>query len=85
VVLPTLRDGAWLRARFVIAESGALRIERLEAVPLWMFNNYLEVALHRADRLDVHIGPLRTMGEELIIERRPLIEAALGSAVSLLE
>lgn len=83
VVLPTLRDGAWLRVRFSI-EGEAVRVERLEAVPLWTFNNYLDVALHREARLDVRVGPLRSMDEAVRAERRPVIEAALGPAVTLL-
>jgi len=83
VVLPTLRDGAWLRVRFS-TEGEALRVERLEAVPLWTFNNYIDVALHRQARLDVRVGPLRSMDEAVRAERRPVIEAALGPAVTLL-
>ena len=84
VVLPTVRDGAWLRARFVVSEDG-LRIDSLTAVPLWTVNNYLDVALDRADVLDVHVGPLREMPEEYRIERLPEIAAALGQAVTIVE
>mgnify|MGYP001285235601 CR=1 FL=1 len=56
VVRPTLRDGAWLRTH-VVLEDGRVRIDRLEAVPLWTGNNYLEVATNRGGVLDVHAGP----------------------------
>ena len=82
VVLPTLRDGAWLRTRFVI-EQDRLRIASLEAVPLWTVNNYLDVALHSAEVLDVHVGALRVMPTEYREERRPVIETALGASVTL--
>ncbi len=84
VVLPTLRDGAWLRTRFVI-EDGRVRITSLDAVPLWTANNYLDVALHRAEILDVHVGALRSMPIEYQRERRPVIAAALGPEVTLVE
>lgn len=84
VVRPTLRDGAWLRTH-VVLEDGRVRIDRLEAVPLWTVNNYLEVATNRGGVLDVHVGPLSDASPETQAERRPVIQAALGDAVTLVE
>ena len=83
VVIPEVRDGAWLRTRFTLDE-GRLSVRTLEAVPLWTRNNFLDVALHRADRLDIGVGPLRAASPELQAERRPRIAEALGDAVTLL-
>ncbi|MBX3275167.1 MAG: CapA family protein [Sandaracinaceae bacterium] len=85
VVLPTVRDGAWLRTRVALDDDGRVRIERLEAVPLWTHNNYVDVASRRAALLDVHVGPLTDADEATRAERRPAIAAALGSAVTLLD
>lgn len=85
VVLPTLRDGAWLRTHVVLDDGGRVRIDRLEAVPLWTVNNYLDVAERRESVLDVHVGPLSDASPELQTERRPVIQAALGDAVTLVE
>ena len=82
VVIPAVRDGAWLRTRFEL-RGERLAITALEAVPLWTRNNFLDVALHRADRLDIGVGPLTAASAELQAERRPLIERALGGAVTL--
>ncbi|MCB9595414.1 MAG: CapA family protein [Sandaracinaceae bacterium] len=82
VIRPTLRDGAWLRTRFVV-EDGRVRVERLEAVPLWTENNYIEVANRQADVLDVHVAALSEASEAVQAERRPVIEASLGPAVTL--
>ena len=66
-------------------EEDRLRIDRLEAVPLWTTNNYMDVALHREDVLDVHVGPLRDTPDEYRTERRPEIARALGDAVTLVD
>ncbi|HJL19020.1 MAG TPA: CapA family protein, partial [Sandaracinaceae bacterium LLY-WYZ-13_1] len=84
VVLPATRDGAWLRTGFAL-EDGRVRVERLEAVPLWTHNNYLDVARRRADRLDIRVRPLRAIDETLRTERRPAIADALGDEVELRE
>ncbi|MEZ4336547.1 MAG: CapA family protein [Sandaracinaceae bacterium] len=84
VVRPTLRDGAWLRTH-VVLEEGRVRIDRLEAVPLWTVNNYMDVATRRADVLDVHVGPLSEASPEVQAERRPVIQASLGEAVTLVD
>ena len=75
-------DGAWLRTRFEL-QGERLAITTLEAVPLWTRNNFLDVALQRAERLDIGVGPLTAASAELQAERRPLIERALGGAVTL--
>lgn len=83
VVIPEVRDGAWLRARFAV-DDDRLRVAALEAVPLWTRNNFMDVALHRADVLDIGASPLRAASEEIQAERRPIIGRALGDAVTLL-
>ena len=84
VIRPTLRDGAWLRTHFVV-EEGRLRVERLEAVPLWTINNFMQVATGTADVLDVHVAPLSEAPEAYRVERLPFIEAALGPAVTIVQ
>ncbi len=84
VVVPEVRDGAWLRVRFAL-DGDRVRVDALEAVPLWTRNNFLEVATDRAERLDIGVGPLRAASEALQTERRPVIAQALGEAVTLLE
>jgi hypothetical protein len=82
VVSPATRDGAWLRATFAL-EDGRLRVARLEAVPLWTRNNFLDVARGRAERLDVRIRPLARAEEAIRDARRATIAEALGDAVRL--
>lgn len=85
VVLPTTRDGAWLRVRLAL-EGGAVRVEGVEAVPLWTHNNFLRHAEDRLEpRLDIRIRPLRNTEAEVRTERRPFIERALGPAVTLVD
>lgn len=84
VVRPETRDGAWLRVRLVL-DGERMRIERLEAVPLWTHNNYVRVARREEPRLDIRVRPLRAVDPAVRDERRPVIERALGAAVRLLE
>jgi hypothetical protein len=85
VVLPTTRDGAWLRVRLAVHE-GAVRVEAVEAVPLWTHNNFLRALEERVEpRLDIRIRPLRNAEPEVQAERRPAIERALGPAVALVD
>lgn len=84
VARPETRDGAWLRARFVL-DGERLRIEALEAVPLWTHNNYLRVARREEPRLDIRVRPLRAAEDAVREERRPVIERALGPAVRLVD
>lgn len=84
VVRPESRDGAWLRVRFVL-EGERLRIDALEAVPLWTHNNYLRVARRLEERLDIRVRPLRAVDAATQQERRPAVERALGAAVRLLD
>ena len=84
VVLPTLRDGAWLRVRFEL-EDGAVRVAAVEAVPLWTDNNYLRFARHDAERLDIQPRRLADMDPETRAERLPVITEALGDAVTIVD
>lgn len=83
VVLPTTRDGAWLRVRLAV-DDGRVRVEGLEAVPLWTHNNFLRALEERVEpRLDIRVRPLRDTEPEVQAERRPFIERGLGPAVRL--
>lgn len=85
VVLPATRDGAWVRVRLAV-EGDAVRVEAIEAVPLWTHNNFLRALEQRLEpRLDIRVRPLRDTEDEVRAERRPFIERALGPAVRLLE
>jgi poly-gamma-glutamate synthesis protein (capsule biosynthesis protein) len=84
VVLPTVRDGVWLRTTFAL-EDGRVRVESIEGVPLWTRNNFLAVARREADRLDIRVRPLSRVDEPLRSERRAAIAEALGGAVTLAE
>jgi poly-gamma-glutamate synthesis protein (capsule biosynthesis protein) len=83
-VLPATRDGAWLRARFRL-EGDRVRIDALEAVPLWTHNNFLERAGGVDEQLDIRVRPLRAEPADVRAERRPIIERTLGAAVRLVD
>lgn len=83
VILPALRDGAWLRTRLVV-EDDTLRIERVEAVPLWTRNNFVQFANGHAERLEIRVDPLHISPERVRAERLPMIAEALGDAVTLI-
>lgn len=85
VILPALRDGAWLRTRFIVERQGRLRIERVEAVPLWTRNNFVQFANRREERLEIRVDPLYLSPEPVRAERLPMIAEALGDAVTLVE
>jgi len=82
VILPTTRDGVWLRTGFAL-EEGRLRVTSLEAIPLWTENNFLRWAQREAEALDIHVGPLRAFDAAAQRERQPIIRGALGDAVQL--
>lgn len=84
VVLPTTRDGVWLRARFAL-DGDRLRVDALEGVPLWTENNYLSVATRLARRLDVRVRALASTDDAVRTERRAVIARALGPAVTLVD
>jgi hypothetical protein len=83
-VLPTTRDGAWLRVRFALDEE-RIRVDAIEAVPLWTHNNYVQAVRRIEPRLDIRIRPLRNTDERVRAERRPEIADALGSEVTLID
>lgn len=80
VVLPTVRDGAWLRVAFEVGVHGRLTLEPIKAVPLWTHNNFWDAA-YRAQKLTIEVRPLSAMHPELYRERFPAIRDALGDAV----
>lgn len=84
VVLPTVRDGAWLRVRFRL-EGERVRVDAVEAVPLWTHNNTRQHASGAESRLDIRCRALAHMDEATRAERRPAIAAALGDAVMLVD
>lgn len=75
---PATRDGVWLRIA-VDLEGDTVRIDHVEAVPLWTENNHWDLERHRADRPDVRVVPLGAIDDpELRDERQHAIERALG-------
>ena len=78
------RDAVWLRAR-VVLEGERLRIDALEAVPLWTHNNR-DAAIMGREPVDIRVRPLRSIEDEAIREeRRPIIARTLGEAVVLVD
>jgi poly-gamma-glutamate synthesis protein (capsule biosynthesis protein) len=83
--LPTSRDGAWLRVE-VTASGGRITIGRVEAVPLFTFNNFWDTERQRGLSPDIRVQRLASVTEEpLRAERRPIIAATLGDAVTLVD
>ena len=80
--LPESRDGVAMRVRFTRSDDGAIGLERPRGVPLWTLNNHHE---HRSEGapLDIRVVPLHEASADVIAERLPLIEAALGPEVEL--
>ena len=77
------RDAVWLRAR-VVLEGDRLRIEALEAVPLWTHNNR-DAAVVGAEPVDIRVRPLRAVDEAVREERGPIIARTLGEAVTIVD
>ena len=77
------RDAVWLRAR-VVLEEDRLRIEALEAVPLWTHNNR-DAAVVGAEPVDIRVRPLRAVDEAVREERGPIIARTLGDAVTIVD
>lgn len=84
VVLPETRDGAWLRARFAL-EGDRVRVEAVEAVPLWTHNNHFDRMRSPREPIDIRVRPLRSIEPTLAGERRPIIERTLGGEVQLVD
>ncbi|MBN8613096.1 MAG: CapA family protein [Deltaproteobacteria bacterium] len=83
--LPASRDGAWIRVP-VTAASGRITIGRVEAVPLFTFNNFWEMERDRTLEPDIRVQRLAAVTDvPLRDERRPIIAATLGSAVTLVD
>jgi poly-gamma-glutamate synthesis protein (capsule biosynthesis protein) len=83
--LPTSRDGAWLRVE-VSASAGHVTIGRVEAVPLFTFNNFWDMERDRALEPDIRVQRLGAVTDEpLRAERRPIIAATLTDVVSLVD
>lgn len=83
---PATRDGVWLRVAVGLSADHQVRIERIEAVPLWTHNNWWDETRRRAGVPDVRVVPMRTLADDdLVAERRASIRAVLGDAVRLLD
>ena len=80
VILPTTRDGVWLRTGFT-RDGDRLRLTTFEAIPLWTENNFLQWAQGQAPTLDIRVRPLRAFSERTRAERIAPITEALGDAV----
>lgn len=81
-VIPEARDGVLLNVVVDLAGEH-IRIETLEAIPLWTSNNY---AAHISEGVppEIRVVPLREAPEAIAQERRPIIESALGDQVELI-
>ncbi|MFK7990556.1 MAG: CapA family protein [Sandaracinaceae bacterium] len=82
VVLPGLRDGAWVRVRFRFEED-RVAVDAIEAVPLWTHNNTRAHANRAEPRLDIRTRALENMDEATREERLPAITASLGDHVEI--
>jgi poly-gamma-glutamate synthesis protein (capsule biosynthesis protein) len=83
--LPASRDGAWLRVE-VRARGGRIAIDRVEAVPLFTYNNFWDTQRDRALEPDIRVQRLAEAADTLLRgERHPVIAATLGSEVTLVD
>jgi poly-gamma-glutamate synthesis protein (capsule biosynthesis protein) len=83
--LPTSRDGAWLRVE-VTARSGRIAIGRVEAVPLFTYNNFWDTERQRGLSPDIRVQRLAAVTEApLRTERRPIIATTLTDTVTLVD
>jgi poly-gamma-glutamate capsule biosynthesis protein CapA/YwtB (metallophosphatase superfamily) len=83
--LPATRDGAWLRVE-VTASGGRIAIGRVEAVPLFTFNNFWAMERDRTLEPDIAVQRLAAVTDApLRDERRPIIGATLGGVVTLVD
>lgn len=80
-VRPEARDGLVLRATITF---DPIAIEELSAVPLWTDNNFLA---HEASGVahEIRVLRLRDAREDVRAERAPIIRAAIGPAVALVD
>ncbi|MGF1467164.1 MAG: CapA family protein [Sandaracinaceae bacterium] len=83
-VLPTTRDGVWLRTTFRLDAEGQVRVAAVRAVALWTRNNHRGLAMRPGDRRDIRVGPLSACPLNVRRERYPAIRAALGEAVEVM-
>jgi poly-gamma-glutamate synthesis protein (capsule biosynthesis protein) len=83
--LPGTRDGAWLRTSIEL-DAGRVTLPRIEAIPLFTYNNY-PARLARTERHeDIRIQRLRDVADEALrTERRAAIAAALGPVVTIVD
>lgn len=82
---PDTRDGAWLRVR-VGLHAGRVAIERVEAVPLFTYNNYIERDFGTAEHEDIRVQRLVDVEDDALrAERASAIAAALGPEVTLVD
>lgn len=83
--LPTSRDGAWLRVE-VTAAAGRIAIGRVEAVPLFTYNNFWDTERQRGLSPDIRVQRLAAVTEApLRTERRPIIATTLTDTVTLVD
>jgi poly-gamma-glutamate capsule biosynthesis protein CapA/YwtB (metallophosphatase superfamily) len=83
--LPTSRDGAWLRVE-VTSTAGRIAIGRVEAVPLFTFNNFWDTERQRGLSPDIRVQRLAAVTEApLRAERRPIIATTLTDTVTLVD
>ena len=81
---PDSRDGAWLRVRASIGER--VTIGRIEAVPLFTYNNYPARDAGLEEHEDIRVQRLVDVSDvALRRERRAAIAAALGPEVRLVD
>ena len=83
VRIPETRDGAVLRTVFV-REGDRLRVDRLEAVPMFTENNYWAWWFDRPLGHDIRVVPLASAVDDVQASRLPAIRRALGPEVTLI-
>jgi hypothetical protein len=82
---PDTRDGAWLRVG-VSVEDGHVRVGRLEAVPLFTYNNYFARDAGDEPFEDIRVQRLADAAEpDVRALRRAAIAESLGEDVTLVE
>lgn len=81
-VIPEARDGVLLKVSLDLS-LGSIRIDALEAIPLWTSNNHAD-HISEGVPLEIRVVRLEEAPESIAQERRPLIETALGGQVQLI-
>ncbi|MEM1415298.1 MAG: CapA family protein, partial [Myxococcota bacterium] len=82
VRLPETRDGVFLATTFARRE-GALRVERLEGLPVWTENDFWAWHAQPSGGHDIRVVPLSEAAPAVRAERLPAIARALGPNVRL--